>query len=49
MQKRIKSYGKSYNFVQFKVKINRLIILKVLFFTLVLIEIVLGILWALGY
>ena len=49
MQKRIKSYGKRYALANVKVKISRLKIFKVLFGCLILIEIVLGVLWALGY
>ena len=49
MFKKYKSYGERYNFVKVKIKLNRLLLLKVLFIVLVIAEIVLGILWCLGY
>lgn len=49
MIKKVKSYGRQYNFVKVKVKINRLLIFKILFIILLLAEVVLGVLWLLGY
>lgn len=49
MQKRIKSYGNRYILAHVKTRINRFKILKILLICLFVIEIILGILWALGY
>ena len=48
MQKRLKSYGERYAYTSVKVKINKVKVLKILFITLVVCEIVLGVLWAVG-
>lgn len=49
MYKRIKSYGERYIFTKVKVKINRMKILKILFGFSLLAEIILGVLWILGF
>lgn len=50
MQKdRIKSYGERYGYVKTKVKISRKKIVFTIFSCLVIAEIILGVLWGLGY
>lgn len=50
MQKdRIKSYGKRYGYVENKVKLSRKKIVLTIFSCLVIAEIILGVLWGLGY
>lgn len=49
MFKRIKSYGERYAFASVKVKISKRKVFIIIFAFLVVTEIVLGILWALGY
>lgn len=49
MLKRIISYGKRYEATTVKVKISKVKIFKILFVFLVIVEIVLGVLWACGY
>lgn len=49
MNKKIKSYGERYAFTKVKFKVNKKILIYILFAFFVVAEIVLGVLWGLGY
>ncbi len=45
----LKSYGERYNYTKVKFRFNKAKVLKLLFLTLFICEIILGVLWALGF
>lgn len=49
MNKKIKSYGERYAFTKVKYKVNKKILIYIFFVFFVVVEIVLGVLWGLGY
>ena len=49
LRKKIKSYGEQYSFTKVKANINKRTLLKIIIAFLFAAEMVLGVLWALGY